>query len=96
MYYKLDDSDFPSGSTKGQGCWVGISENVGHALTYKILTFDTKKVIYRLNMQFALAKEDRNKRVDLLGGEEVTPTIKSSSDEGVQGDQWQFLIPLTW
>ena len=31
-------------------------------------------------MHSALTKEDRNKRVDLLGGEEVAP-IKSSSDE---------------
>ena len=40
-------------------------------MTYKILTDDTKKVIYMSNVHFALTKEDRNKRVDLLGGEEV-------------------------
>ena len=33
VYYKLDDSDFPSGSTKGRGHWVGIAENFGHAMT---------------------------------------------------------------
>ena len=81
VYYKLDDSDFPSGSTEGRGRWVGIAENVGHAMTYKILTDDTKKVIYRSNVRSALTKEDRNKRVDLLGGEEVAPIIKSSNDE---------------
>ena len=81
VYYKLDDSDFPSGSTKGRGRWVGIAENVGHAMTYKILTDDTKKVIYRSNVRSALTKEDCNKRVNLLGGEEVTPIIKSSNDE---------------
>ena len=82
VYYKLDDSYFPSGSTEGRGRWVGIAENVGHAMTYKILTDDTKKVIYRLNVRSALTKEDRNKRVDLLGGEEVAPIIKSLHDEG--------------
>ena len=81
VYYKLDDSDFPSDSTEGRGHWVGITENVGHAMTYKILTDDTKKVIYRSNVHSALTKEDRNKRVDLLGGEEVAPIIKSSNDE---------------
>ena len=80
-YYKLDDSDFPSGSTEGRGCWVGIAENVGHAMTYKILTDDTKKVIYRSNVHSALTTEDCNKRVDLLGGEEVAPIINSSKDE---------------
>ena len=75
VYYKLDDSDFPSGSTEGRGCWVGIAENVGHAMIYKILTDDTKKVIYRPNVPSALAKGSRNKRVDLLGGDEVTPSL---------------------
>ena len=51
-------------------------------MTYKILTDDTKKVIYRSNVHSALTKEDCNKRVDLLGGEEVAPIIKSSHDEG--------------
>ena len=50
-------------------------------MTYKILTDDTKKVIYRSNVRSALTKEDRNKRVDLLGGEEVAPIIKFSNDE---------------
>ena len=81
IYYKLDDSDFPLGSTEGRGRWVGIAENVGHTMTYKILADDTKKVIYRSNVCSALTKEDHNKCVDLLGGEEVTPIIKSSSDE---------------
>ena len=81
VYYKFDDSDFPSGSTEGRGRWVGIAENVGHAMTYQILTDDTKKVIYRPNVHSALTKEDRNKRVDLLGGEEVAPIINSSNDE---------------
>ena len=50
-------------------------------MTYKNLTDDTKKVIYRLNVRSARTKEDRNKRVDLLGGEEVAPIIKSLNDE---------------
>ena len=81
VYYKLDNSDFPSGSTEGRGRWVGIAENVGHDMTYKILTDDTKKVIYRSNVHSALTKEDHNKCVDLLGGEEVAPIIKSLNDE---------------
>ena len=96
MYYKLEDSDFPSGSTAGRGRWVGIAENVGHAMIYKILTDDTKKVIYRSNVQSALAKEGRNKRVDLLGGEEVTPSLNLLvMKTKVQGNQCRFSIPLT-
>ena len=79
--YKFDDSDFPSGSTEGCGRWVGITENVGHTMTYHTLTDDTKKVIYRSNVSSALTKEDRNKCVDLLGGEEVAPIINFSKDD---------------
>ena len=82
VYYKLDNSDFPSGSTEGRGHRVGIAENVGHTMTYKILTKDTKKVIYRPNVCSALIKEDCKKRVDFLGGEEVAPIIKSLHDDG--------------
>jgi len=36
--YKVDDSDFPSESCEALGHMVGIAENVGHAMTYKVLT----------------------------------------------------------
>jgi hypothetical protein len=36
VYYKLDENDFP----------FGIRESVGHAMTFKILTDDTLKVIH--------------------------------------------------
>ena len=45
VYYKLDDSDFPSDLRKGVAWFVGISETVGHTMTYKLLTLDTKKII---------------------------------------------------
>ena len=41
VYYKVDDSNFPSDTTEKSGRFVGIAENVGHAMTYKILTDDT-------------------------------------------------------
>ena len=81
VYYKIDDSDFPSDSTEARGRWVGVAEHVGHMMTYKILTDDTRKIIYRSNVRSALTKEDQNKRVDLLGGEDIKPLIKSSEDE---------------
>jgi hypothetical protein len=47
VYYKLSESHFPSESREGIGRIVGISEHVGNALTWKILTEDTHKVLYR-------------------------------------------------
>ena len=46
VYYKAYESSFPSESVEKAGRFVGISETVGHALTYKILTDDTKKIIH--------------------------------------------------
>ena len=64
VYFKLDDSDFPSESTERGGHFVGIAENVGHSLTFKILTDDTDKVIYRSRIRTGLDINERNLRID--------------------------------
>ena len=81
MYHKLDDSDFPSDSREKRGRFVGISEHVGHALTYKILTDDTKRVIHRSNVRPADDKNAPNLRADLADGESgKIEFIKSAGD----------------
>jgi ribosomal protein S27AE len=35
VYYKVDDSDFPSESCEKCGRWVGLAKHVGHAMTFK-------------------------------------------------------------
>jgi hypothetical protein len=62
VYYKLDDSDFPSESPELLGRMVGFSETVGHAMTYKILTDTTDKIIHRSNVRTALDPNARNVR----------------------------------
>jgi hypothetical protein len=37
VYLKVDDAPFPSISCEERGHLMGISTNVGHAMTYKIL-----------------------------------------------------------
>ena len=64
VYYRHDDSDFPSESTEGHGHFVGIAENVGHSMTFKILTSDTNKIIFRSSVRSA-EKGDRNLRADM-------------------------------
>ncbi len=89
VYYKKVDSGFPSESTEGLGHIVGISEHVGHALTWKILTSDTHKVIYRSQVR-PVDATDANNRAKLLGGEE-DPTknpsqfVRLRSDFSVDG-----------
>ena len=49
---------------KKLGHFVGISEHVGHALTFNVLTVDTKKIIHRSRIRSALNPKERNLRVD--------------------------------
>ena len=83
VYYKLDDSDFPSESTELRGRFVGIAEHVGHAMTYKILTDDTSKIIFRSNVRAADVPMEHNLRLDPLCGE-PTKVVKSKSDDNNQ------------
>jgi hypothetical protein len=60
VYYKLDNSDFLSDSREKRGHFVGISESVGHAMTFKILTDDTLKVIHQSNVRSSLNPHAKN------------------------------------
>ena len=60
------------------GYGLGISENCGHALTWKILPCDTKCVINRSIVR-PFDPSNANIRVDSLGGEMVH-IIKSRND----------------
>jgi hypothetical protein len=44
VYYLVDETTFPSKSKELRGRWVGVSKNVGHFMTYKILTDDTRRL----------------------------------------------------
>lgn len=57
---------------------VGISEHCGHALTWKILTCDTNRVINRSIVR-PFDPSNANIRADSLGGEMVH-IIKSRND----------------
>jgi hypothetical protein len=61
VYFKLDDASFPSYSRERHGRFVGISEHVGHAMTYMILTDDTQKIIHQSNVRTALDPLSPNK-----------------------------------
>lgn len=51
VYYRLDDSDFPTSTREALGYMVGIADTVGHALTYKILSADTGRILMRSNLR---------------------------------------------
>ena len=84
VYYRIDDSDFPSDSTERLDHLVGISEHVGHALTFKVLTNDTKKVIHRSRICSAMDPKERNLRIDLEMDETSPEVVKSKHEEDLR------------
>ena len=68
-------------STEKLGRFVGIAEHVGHALTFKILTDDTLKIIHRSNIRSALNPASENLRASMDHGEEVPEVVKSKHDQ---------------
>jgi hypothetical protein len=84
VYFKVDDSPFPSTSHKGHGHFVGISPNVGHAMTYKILCDKSLTILHRSNVCSAGNPSDPNLRLDPLDGENLPPSsgiVKSVQDD---------------
>jgi hypothetical protein len=49
------------------GPFIGLSKNVGHALTFKILTDDTQKIIHRSQVRLASVGEN-NLKLDMEAG----------------------------
>ena len=62
VYYKTEESHFSSMSNEKQGHFVGISEHVGCALTFMILTDDTQKIIHRSIVCTATDPNSQNMR----------------------------------
>ena len=66
VYYRLEDTPFPSSPTEHLGYWVGIAEHVGHDMTYNIWNRNTGKILQRSSVRTALDLSKQNKRADML------------------------------
>ena len=91
VYYKANEAEFPSQPVEKSGRFVGISENVGHALTYKILTDDSQKVIHRSVARSALDTTRPNNRSTTSLEDEPHPYLKSQIDELVDKDKSELM-----
>ena len=85
VYYYRHDKSFPSVSDEARGRWVGIAETVGDALTYKIISDDTQKLVYRSALRSANDSSSPNLRALASGeGEPTTPSeiyVRSRADD---------------
>jgi hypothetical protein len=71
----VEDPKFPSESTEAIANFVGFGINVGDAMTYKLLTQDTRKIIYRSVVRLAEATQTRNLRLFGSGEKETLETL---------------------
>jgi hypothetical protein len=91
VYYNLTTVTFPSDSREKREHFVGISESVRHAMTFKILTDNILKVIHRSNVRSALNLHAKNRRLDPLEpGNVAMPIVKSRHDSADDGE----ILPL--
>jgi hypothetical protein len=92
VYYLVDEVTFPSKSKELRGQWVGVSENVGHFMTYKILTDDTRRIIHRSNIRLAADPNARNLRLDLLNDKppEVIRSLRKASPASDHGEDFSL------
>jgi len=79
VYYMAHESHFPATNEK-LGRFVGISENVGDALTFMILTDDTNQIIHRSVVRPADDGANPNLRLSTSGGEEKSHFYPTLSD----------------
>ena len=86
VYYKTEESHFPSMSNEKSGCFVGMSEHVGHALTFMILTDDTQKILYHSVIRTATDPASENLRTTTTLEQEPHQHIQSHIDDNVAGD----------
>ncbi|HSN66994.1 MAG TPA: hypothetical protein VLS94_10155, partial [Fusibacter sp.] len=76
--YMRHSSDFPSDSTEETGYFVGFGESVGDTMTFKILSKDTNKIMYRSSVRSATKAP--NLRISPEDGE-MTKFIQSRSED---------------
>jgi hypothetical protein len=92
VYYLVDETTFPSKNKELRGQWVGVSKNVGHFMTYKILMDDTRRIIHRSNIRSAADPNARNLRLDPLNDKppEVSRSLRKASPASDHGEDFSL------
>ena len=71
IYFHEEEPSFPSESPECSSHFVGFAKNIGHTLTYAILTTDTNKIIYHSEVRSAEDPSSVNLRTHNWGDESV-------------------------
>ena len=76
IYYKHIDAEFPHNSSEKLGRFVGVADTVGHALTFKILS-DESKIIFRSKIRSADRTTLKNRILEPIEDDDI---LKSKFD----------------
>jgi hypothetical protein len=96
VFYDVDDVSFPSSSHKAMGYFVGISTNMDHTMTFKVLTDDTHKVIVR--SQVVRPADDPSRPnlhlTDLFNGERLSQVFVRSKFDSSNPENLAKINPV--
>ena len=95
VYYVENEPSFPSDTREKRGRFVGIAEHVGHVMTFRILTDDTRQLIDR-SMVRPVTPEAPNQRADMAvppdPGEPPTDYVQSPDGSSLNIVDYSDLI----
>ena len=83
VYYREEETEFPSKSKERFGWFVGIADTVGHALTFMILAEDTQRILHRSVVRTATDPMSRNLRARGYPKEELPQFVRSGIDDQI-------------
>ena len=90
VLYLDSDETFPSSKEK-PGWWVGVANNVGDAMTFKVLTEDTHKVIHRSVIRPAKDDHFKNKHIRFEPDPDPDPSPDpKAEDNDTEGPRLTF------
>ena len=81
IFFNTEDSTFPSDIPEKRVRLVGISENFGHDVIFKIFNSSANKIINRSNVRQARDKESHNLRADRVNSPEVITLLRREISE---------------
>ena len=89
VYVLLDEKEqhFPSQSKEVRGHFVGISEHIGHKMTFLVLLDNTKEIVSRSLVRSALDTDLLNRCLKANDTSDVHPTIQAEIMRDVEEKQ---------
>ena len=93
VYYRAYEPGFPSENRELSGQFVGIAENVGHTLTYKILSEKNENIIFCSVVRSAIDTIFHNRKGSNDQNSNLQPFLRSQIDDTMEEEGGYFDSP---